>query len=287
MLGVVVGRFQTPYLHEGHRELIEYARNRCDNLLVLIGVSDAVGTDREPMDFETRKGLFLTNDIVLPLKDMPSDIDWSNQIDSIIESLGFEKAIIFGGRDNSISGYYSGKYETNIMVGKTDKNATDLRKSVKVKHSQDFREGIIYHTQKRYPIVYSTVDIIIVNNNNEFLVGKKGDKFAFIGGFVDPQDKTLIDSAKRELLEESGINIDLKYLSSIKINDYRYKKSKDSIMTHIFVGSYDKLPNSIDIKDFEFKEFKFFNKEEMKNNLQDYHKEILKLFLEQLLKSNL
>ena len=110
MLGVVVGRFQTPYLHEGHRELIEHARNRCDNLLVLIGVSDAVGTDREPMDFETRKGLFLTNDIVLPLKDMPSDIDWSNQIDSIIESLGFEKAIIFGGRDNSISGYYSGKY---------------------------------------------------------------------------------------------------------------------------------------------------------------------------------
>ena len=287
MLGVVVGRFQTPYLHEGHRELIKHARNRCDNLLVLIGVSDAVGTDREPMDFETRKGLFLTNDIVLPLKDMPSDIDWSNQIDSIIESLGFEKAIIFGGRDNSISGYYSGKYETNIMVGKTDKNATDLRKSVKVKHSQDFREGIIYHTQKRYPIVYSTVDIIIVNNNNEFLVGKKGDKFAFIGGFVDPQDKTLIDSAKRELLEESGINIDLKYLSSIKINDYRYKKSKDSIMTHIFVGSYDKLPNSIDIKDFEFKEFKFFNKEEMENNLQDYHKEILKLFLEQLLKSNL
>lgn len=280
MLGVVIGRFQTPYLHEGHKELIEYARNRCDNLLVLIGVSDAVGTDREPMDFETRKGLFLTNDIVLPLKDMPSDIDWSNQVDSIIESLGFEKAIIFGSRDNSILGYYSGKYEINIMLSKNDKNATDLRKSVKIKHSQDFREGIIYHTQKRYPIVYSTVDIIIVNNNNEFLVGKKGDKFAFIGGFVDPQDKTLIDSAKRELLEESGINTDLKYLASIKINDYRYRKTKDSIMTHIFVGYHDKLPNNIDIKDFEFKEFKFFNKEEMENNLQDYHKEILKLFLD-------
>ena len=279
MLGVVIGRFQTPYLHEGHRELIEYARNKSDNLLVLIGVSDAVGTDREPMDFETRKGLFLTNDIVLPLKDMPSDIDWSNQVDSIIESLGFEKAIIFGSRDNSILGYYSGKHKIDIMLCKNNKNATDLRKSIKVKHSQDFREGIIYHTQKRYPIVYSTVDIIIVNNNNEFLVGKKGDKFAFIGGFLDPQDNSLLDCANRELFEESGIKTDLKYIDSIKINDYRYRKSKDSIMTHIFIGKYNQLPKKIDITDFEFKEFKFFNLENLKINLQDYHKPILEKIL--------
>jgi len=278
MLGVVIGRFQTPYLHEGHQDLINYARNKSDKLLILVGVSDAVGTDREPMDFETRKGLFLNNDIVLPLKDMPSDVDWSNQIDSIIKSLGFEKAIIFGGKDNSICGYYSGKHEINIMISKNDKNATDLRRSVKVKPSQDFREGIIYHTQKRYAIVYSTVDIVIINNNNEFLVGKKGDKFAFIGGFVDPQDKTLVDSAKRELLEESGIDIDLKYKESIKINDYRYNKSKDSIMTHVFTGIYNELPNNINIKDFEFKEFKFFNYDQLKNEIQDYHKPILELY---------
>jgi ADP-ribose pyrophosphatase YjhB (NUDIX family) len=209
---------------------------------------------------------------------MPSDVDWSNQIDSIIKSLGFEKAIIFGGKDNSICGYYSGKHEINIMISKNDKNATDLRRSVKVKPSQDFREGIIYHTQKRYAIVYSTVDIVIINNNNEFLVGKKGDKFAFIGGFVDPQDKTLVDSAKRELLEESGIDIDLKYKESIKINDYRYNKSKDSIMTHVFTGIYNELPNNINIKDFEFKEFKFFNYDQLKNEIQDYHKPILELY---------
>jgi bifunctional NMN adenylyltransferase/nudix hydrolase len=278
MLGVVIGRFQTPYLHEGHQDLINYARNKSDKLLILVGVSDAVGTDREPMDFETRKALFLNNDIVMPLKDMPCDIDWSNQVDNIIKTLGFEKAVIFGGKDNSICGYYKGKYEINIMIPKNDKNATDLRKSVKVKSSQDFREGIIYHTQKRYPIVYSTVDIVIVNNKNEFLVGKKGDKFAFIGGFVDPQDKTLVDSAKRELLEESGINIDLKYKESIKINDYRYNKSKDSIMTHVFTGVYNELPNNINIKDFEFKEFSFFNYDQLKNEIQDYHKPILQLY---------
>jgi bifunctional NMN adenylyltransferase/nudix hydrolase len=278
MLGVVIGRFQTPYLHEGHQDLINYAKSKCDKLLILIGVSDAVGTDREPMDFETRKGLFLNNDIVLPLKDMPCDIDWSKQVDKIINDLGFEKAIIFGGKDNSICDYYKGEHEINIMIAKSDKNATDLRRSVKVKSSQDFREGIIYHTQKRYPIVYSTVDIVIVNNKNEFLVGKKGNRFAFIGGFVDPQDKTLVDSAKRELLEESGINIDLKYKESIKINDYRYNKSKDSIMTHVFTGVYNELPNNTNIKDFEFKEFKFFNYDQLRNEIQDYHKPILQLY---------
>lgn len=279
MLGVVIGRFQTPFLHEGHLELINYARNKSENLLILIGVSDAVGTDREPMDFETRKGLFLTNDIVLPLKDMPSDVDWSNKIDDIIKELGFDEATIFGGRDNSISGYYSGKHKIDIMNGRTDKNATELRRQVKIKYNQDFREGIIYHTQKRYPIVYSTIDVVITNDNNEFLVGKKGDKFAFIGGFLDPQDNSLLDCANRELFEESGIKTDLKYIDSIKINDYRYKKSKDSIMTHIFIGKYNQLPKKINIIDFEFKEFKFFNLEDLKVNLQDYHNPILEKIL--------
>jgi len=277
MLGVVIGRFQTPYLHEGHQDLINYARNKSDKLLILIGVSDAVGTDREPMDFETRKGLFLNNDIVMPLKDMPCDIDWSNQVDNIIKSLAFEKAIIFGGKDNSICGYYKGEHEINIMIAKSDKNATDLRKSVKVKSSQDFREGIIYHTQKRYPIVYSTVDIII-KKDGKYLVGKKGDKYCFVGGFVDAGDKTLQDAALRELKEETGITqfCTIDYLGSMKINDYRYAKTKDSIMTNCFIVTYPKDFGN-EIEDKEFKDFVWCRKEELNDLLHDFHKPLLTL----------
>jgi bifunctional NMN adenylyltransferase/nudix hydrolase len=270
MLGVVIGRFQTPYLHEGYQDLINYARNKSDKLLILIGVSDAVGTDREPMDFETRKGLFLNNDIVMPLKDIPCDIDWSNQVDNIIKSLGFEKAIIFGGKDNFICGYYKGEHEINIMIAKSDKNATDLRKSVKVKSSQDFREGIIYHTQKRHPIVYSTVNIII-RKDEKFLVEKKGDKYCFVGGFVDAGDETLEDAALREFKEKTGITqfCGFSYLSSMKINDYRYAKTKDSIMTNCFFISAEDTGNEIEDKDFIW-----CRREELNDLLHDSHKSL-------------
>jgi len=279
MLGVVVGRFQTPYLHNGHFELLKYARNKSDKLLILIGVSSATGTDKDPMDFETRKCLFETfeNIIVLPIYDMPCDKDWSNQLDSIINNLGFDDAIIFGSRDNSILNYYYGKHNIDIMISNINQNATEIRKHVKIIPSQDFREGVIYHTQKRYPIVYSTVDIVIQNDNDEFLLGKKGNKWAFVGGFVDKEDNSLLQAANRELFEETGIETDLKYLTSIKIFDPRYIKTKDSIMTNIFLGRYNKLPKFNDIKDLEFKDFGFFSIKDLNSLLQECHKPILSI----------
>ena len=70
MLSVVIGRFQTPYLHQGHLELLEKANNYSDNLLVLIGCTVATGTDKNPMDFETRKQLIKYNCEIRPLYDM-------------------------------------------------------------------------------------------------------------------------------------------------------------------------------------------------------------------------
>jgi bifunctional NMN adenylyltransferase/nudix hydrolase len=277
MLGVVIGRFQTPYLHEGHLQLLKYARNKSDKLLILIGVSSATGTDRDPMDFETRKGLFQTNDIVLMVYDMPSDIDWTKQVDSIIEHLGFKEATIFGSKDNAIEGHYLGKHPINIMLSTTSKSATEIRKNITVKYTQAFREGIIYQTQKRYPIVYSTVDVIIRNSAGEYLVGRKGDKYAFVGGFVDKEDASLLQAAERELKEETAIETSLRYFDSIKIADPRYSKTKDSIMTHIFLGRWDKLPNSDEIQDLEFKDFKFVSKDLIEGCLQECHKPIFHL----------
>ena len=104
MLSVIIGRFQTPHLHEGHQELIRAANNFSENVLVLIGCTAAIGTDKNPLDFETRKKIFENKMLceIKPLHDMVSDSDWSDQIDKIIDDLGFKEATIFGGKDNSI-----------------------------------------------------------------------------------------------------------------------------------------------------------------------------------------
>ena len=47
-LGVIVGRFQVPILHEGHMSLINRAVSECDRVLIVIGTTDAIYTKRNP-----------------------------------------------------------------------------------------------------------------------------------------------------------------------------------------------------------------------------------------------
>lgn len=295
MLSVVIGRFQTPYLHEGHLEILREAQNHSENLLILIGCTAASGTDKNPLDFKTRKALFNLNCEILPLHDCPSDKDWSDKIDSIIADLGFEEATIFGGRDNSIDGYYLGKHKIKVIDERGGKSATALRKlaAEEPRDSSDFRAGIIYHALNRYPIVYSTVDVAIYcldnyGNLDSILMGKKGDKFNFVGGFVDPQDESLQHAAYRELQEETGLKengrtlVDMKYEFSSKVQDRRYNGTKDSIMTHFF-GAWmlrPELPDFSKISDKEFKEFAWIPANEKSLDLiADCHKSLFLKFI--------
>ena len=286
-LSVIIGRFQTPYLHQGHIKLIEEAKKVSDDVLILIGCTAAQGTDKNPLDFKTRESLFyssgvLSNPAVLPLDDCPSDKDWSNKIDLIIEDLGFKEAIIFGGRDNSIEDYYCGKHTVAIIHQHGNHSSTSLRKEIAEEPMQcpNFRSGIIYHAENRYPIVYHTVDVVI-RYKDKVLMGMKGDKFHFIGGFVDPKDEDLEAAAYRELFEETGIEdgVDLGLHSSMKIDDSRYRDTKDSIMTHIFITRTNNEEIDLQlqkIKDHEFKEFDYIelNETSLKYLVADCHKPI-------------
>lgn len=50
--GLVVGRFQT--FHKGHQKLIETGLLLCDRVLVLVGSAQECGTERNPLNVETR-----------------------------------------------------------------------------------------------------------------------------------------------------------------------------------------------------------------------------------------
>lgn len=295
---VIIGRFQTPYLTEGHFKLWDAAKRK-GRVVVLIGVTQAIGTDKNPMDYFTRRALFENSDRytydgakVFSLPDYPqSDQDWSNHIDSIIEDLGYETATIFGGRDNAIEKHYKGKHDLEIIDAVEDVSATKLRKRVGMDaplYSEDFRKGIIYHVENRYPIVYSTVDIAVVNiTKKAVLMGRKGDDYGFVGGFVDPADLNYEQAAIRELKEETGIDTSrLEFLFSMKVEDERYAGTKDSIMTNLFttVSTSDTLPQDEAIVDKEFKDFIWMPMtQESVFRITPAHK---KLFLEFLIKVN-
>jgi len=96
-----------------------------------------------------------------------------------------------------------------------------------------------------YDTSFQTVDVIVVDKvRNCILFGKKKSEvgYCMVGGFVDPKkDKTLEEAARRELIEETGINMETsfpKYLGSFRVDDQRYRASRHKIMTAVFVVEY-------------------------------------------------
>ena len=54
-VGVIVGRFQVPSLHEAHRELIQSVVNKHPRTIIFLGVSPVPTSRNNPLDFETRR----------------------------------------------------------------------------------------------------------------------------------------------------------------------------------------------------------------------------------------
>ncbi len=247
-VGVIIARFQTPYLHEGHKALMSEVTNNHDKLIIVLGVCPVRGSRKNPYDYFTREKMIkreYPEVIVLPLSDHPSDTQWSDNLDNILLTAGpAEHFVLYGSRDSFIP-YYSGRNKTIELPEHGGHNATELRKKYadKVFDSQDFRAGILYAYHNQYPKVYPTVDIAVFRNEGkEILLGKKPNnmKWRLIGGYVDPSDEKLEDAALRELEEEAGPIVvkNMSYVMSTKVDDWRYRSEVDKIITTVFRCEY-------------------------------------------------
>ena len=244
-IGVVVGRFQVHELHPGHHELINYVCSKHKKVIIFLGVSPLPTTRNNPLDFESRRKMITqaVDVVVLPIVDMPSDADWSRTLDEKIHEvfqLGTVK--LYGGRDSFIS-YYTGQHPTEEIGEEIYISGTGIRDQIRrtVGNNRDFRAGVIYAAYNQYHKTCATVDVAILRNQ-EVLLGRKPTehKFRFIGGFSDPtQDRSYEDTAKREVAEETGVEIgDIEYISSQQMDDWRYKKEADKITSILFQAKY-------------------------------------------------
>jgi bifunctional NMN adenylyltransferase/nudix hydrolase len=246
-IGVVVGRFQTPSLHEGHRHVIDTAKDEGRKLLIVVGSSEAVRCTVNPLDFETRAKMLESaypEATVIKMNDNPSDALWSKGLDACIEKMFPDhEVILFGSRDSFIP-YYEGKHPCRNVEPKGDHCATKIRNEhYQPLDSVEFRAGMLYAARQFFPTSFQTVDVVIKHSvENKVLVGRKKHEtgWRFIGGFVDPADDSLECAAKREVLEEAGdVEIaEMNYIASIRVKDYRYRKSDHKIMTALFSAIY-------------------------------------------------
>ena len=247
-IGVIIARFQSPYIHEGHKSLVNSVKQKHNKTVIVLGVSPVLGSRRNPLDFPTRERMIkkeYPDIVVLPLPDHPSNSKWSQNLDSTLANTfpgsGFT---LYGSRDSFIS-FYSGNNQTCALPENGHHNSTEIRQHFgdKVMDKEEFRSGVIYAYSNTYLKVHPTVDIAIFRNNKtELLMGRKevDNKWQLPGGFADPTDNNYETTAQRELKEECGAieTGPMNYEGSYRVDDWRYKQEADKIITCLFSAEF-------------------------------------------------
>lgn len=242
--GVIIARFQSPYLHQGHKALVQQVKKNHNKVVIVLGISPVLGSRKNPLDFHTRERMIkkeYPDIVVLPLPDHPLDAQWSLNLDTLLSNaFPGSSFILYGSRDSFIP-YYSGKLKTVELDETGSHSATLIREQIsdKVLDSEEFRTGIIYAYSNTYLKVYATVDIAVFKDNKtQILLGRKNidNKWRLLGGFSDPTDDSFEAAAARELREECGpIEAgDMQYEKSFRVNDWRYRSEADKIITSLF-----------------------------------------------------
>jgi bifunctional NMN adenylyltransferase/nudix hydrolase len=295
-IGVIIGRFQIDTLHKGHISLLDHVTKNHKKVIVFLGVAVGEHKEEQALGYATRekmiKGTY-PDVVVQPLKDMGDDQKWSEQIDSKIREVYHHGSVVlYGGRDSFIP-YYTGKFKTENVGNIIDvsDSATKRREEIKreVRDSADFRAGIIYHAANSYPNAFPCVDIALVKKSEEegtlILLCKKPEEslYRFPGGFVDPQDNSYESAARREAYEELGVNIEItnpQYITSLRVDDWRYRKSKNKIITSLF--KFDFLYGSPKAQD-DISEVKWFKVEDINLDLiVKEHKPLMESLIKKL-----
>lgn len=182
---------------------------------------------------------------------------------------GAIEATIVGSGEFFWGGTNSYKELANLIVTEVD-----------IENENELVDGIPYVP---FPIAFHTVDVIAFNND-KILLGRKPnqEKWQFIGGFVEPTH-TAEHTAQKEFNEEAGLfiyDIDrFKYLTSLFIDDARYKNSCHKITSSIFLIDLGENESRLVVAGDDIEELRWFSLNEVYGVLREQHKEIFVKFL--------
>jgi len=251
-IGVIIGRFQVPELHQVHIDLINSVCNNHKKVIIFLGVPVVEQTRRNPLDCASRKEMIqkaYPNVTILPIRDQRDNNVWSYLLDQKIEEpFGWRKTLLYGSRDSFIP-FYHGRYQTVEMVGNdVDISGTIIRDTVskEIINSTDFRKGVVYANYGRYPVIMPCVDVVVHDpTTDSILLARKPNEnqYRFVGGHVDVTDSTYEGAAMRELHEEvGGISLtggvdSLRYICSGRIKDWRHTKESSEIFSTLYLGT--------------------------------------------------
>jgi len=244
-VGVIIGRFQVPELHDAHKALINLVREKHGKVGIWVGLSPLGSTPQNPLDFQARQQMLnetFPDVSVFYIKDQASDVRWSKDLDGKVADFltPSQTAVLYGSRDSFIP-LYHGRYDTRELEHDIFISGTEIRKGIASKSTKgtaDFRRGATWAVSNRYAAPKPTVDAAIVNEDvTQTLLAKKPgeDKWRFVGGFADVRSANYEQDCRREIGEETHIDVtDPVYIGNYTIDDWRFKNEADCIRTTLF-----------------------------------------------------
>lgn len=251
--GVIVARFQVPELHPGHRHLINHVKQIHSNMLIVLGNHGGLRTNHDPLTIPERTAMIREscnwpNLRIESLRDHPFSHDrWSDWLDELVTSkFPGHGAIMYGSRQSFLD-VYSGKFKKQSVAPLDESSGTAQRAAIQPSSAMSAREAVIYNEMHRPSIAYSAADVAIVDDARERVLGITKHWFdglwSLSGGFVDPEkDRHDEDTARRERGEEvlgvTTSDVYLKLGDRIRVDDPRYRKSKDKIFSQLFVTQF-------------------------------------------------
>jgi bifunctional NMN adenylyltransferase/nudix hydrolase len=251
-LGVIIARFQAPNLTDAHKYLLTQVATRVDRVLVLLGVAPVIGLKKNPLEYAIRARMvqdwwnveYPSRELnVVPLLDCPTDFEWMYRVDQMIGAINLNgPATIYCGPDGAGPHYKlaGGKWPIEVLDS-VGGHATKVRENLAPRYTEDFRAGIIYAIERGFNNPKPTIDVII-RDGDSVLLGHKhidrredGREWRLIGGFVDVADESLEVAVRREVLEETGLEVsEPMYVGSAQVADWRYRSGPEGILTSVF-----------------------------------------------------
>lgn len=253
-LGVMAMRVQVPNLHPGHRHAVESTRKKFGKVLIVLGEHGGMRTDRDPLTYAERAAMIRETYpdeqtiLIDRLRDHPFDhMRWSDWLDAVVEkNAPGSRATMCASRDGFLD-LYTGRHPKYRISPIKVASGTDIRKAIVHSPTMSAREAIIHHEMIRPAIAYSAADIAIVDDRNERVLAITKHWFdglwSLPGGFVDPEKDTDDEAAARRERGEELLNIRTgdryeQLGSRVRIEDPRYRNSKDKIYSTLFCTQY-------------------------------------------------
>lgn len=163
-VGVICGRFQT--FHIGHESLVDTALKLCDRVLILVGSSQKCGTERNPLNIDTRIRMLRAiygddgSIIIKGISDLTNENDirpeWGRYLlDNIDRYIYKTPELMIYGNDESRSRWFDPddiKDVTEIIVsrGKIPISATQVRALMVADNRREWQKWVNPKLHKMY-----------------------------------------------------------------------------------------------------------------------------------------